>query len=116
MADYKARSHTRYEFTAYIDVSNDDDELVLFNRIENLSLGGISFASPTAMEPGGRIEVAINFPDTDETVEVMGEVAWSRPGNPCTVGLKFIDLAGQKREIVRKYLERIRGRQERSAE
>ncbi len=114
MGDFQDRAYPRFEVNAVIDVTSEEtDDVMLFQQIENISLGGISFTVPDKLEPGSKVEIDINFPETDETISVMGEVVWCREGEPIVVGVKFAEMTTEERDILRRYLNRIKERNER---
>lgn len=114
MADFSNRAYPRFEVNAFIDVSSDGmDDVMLFHQIENISMGGIQFSVPEQVETGTQIDLAVNFPDTDETINVVGEVVWCREGSPVVLGVRFQSLEGESRDVLRRYLNRVKERHER---
>jgi len=102
------RAHPRYEVKAYVDVTGRDDVL-LYHRIQNLSLGGICIQTQALERVGQRVDVVINFPDLDEQVEIAGEVVWANHEPPEDVGIRWLDLDEQRKGLLREYLARVSG-------
>src|SRR5262249_30631178 len=48
----KPRAHPRYEVEAYVDVSAPASDVLLFHRIQNISMGGICIQTPVVEEVG----------------------------------------------------------------
>ena len=111
MSEYHDRRFPRYRVKAQLDFSGTE-EVMLFHKIENLSLGGVCITSPNPEPEGAEVELEISFPDTDEVLLVRGKVAWNSQEPPVELGIRFIDLDEAKREIMRNYLNRIKEQSE----
>jgi Tfp pilus assembly protein PilZ len=109
MAD-KPRAHPRYEIDAHVDVKGGpvilDD-----NRIQNISLGGICITTPTGAEVGSPVDVVINFPDLGAQMQLRGLVAWANRTPPQEVGIRWIDLDEERREMLKKYISLVKTRE-----
>ena len=103
MSDDSNREHVRIQTDALVDYTGT--EVLLFHKIENLSLGGLSIFSATVEPEGTRVYLTINFPDLQESVELEGRVVWSRDQEPKEMGIKFINLSLQDEEILTRYIE-----------
>lgn len=100
------REHARYEVTAYVDYTGS--EVLLYHRIENISLGGICIHS-TNIEPLGTVvELVVNFPDLDASIAVQGEVVWINRDEPMDMGIRFSDLDEERKDVLRRYLQKVR--------
>ncbi len=109
MAD-KPRAHPRYEIDAHVDVAAD--ELILNNnRIQNISLGGICITTPTGAEVGSPVDVVLNFPDLGAQMQLRGLVAWANRTPPQEVGIRWIDLDEERREMLKKYISLVKTRE-----
>ena len=97
------REYPRFEVTAYVDYTGT--EVLLFHRIENISLGGICIQSTAIENEGTIVELVINFPDFDSCIAVQGEVVWANREEPMDMGIRFLDLDDEHREILRKHIE-----------
>jgi uncharacterized protein (TIGR02266 family) len=100
------REHPRYEVTAYVDYSGS--EVLLYHRIENISLGGICIQTAAVEEVGTVVDLMINFPDLDTSIAVQGEVVWSNREPPMDMGIRYVDLDDERRETLRRYLTQVR--------
>lgn len=103
MADDSNREHVRIQTDALVDYTGT--EVLLFHKIENLSLGGLSIFSATVEPEGTQVYLTINFPDLQESVELEGRVVWSRDQEPKEMGIKFINLSLKDEEILTRYIE-----------
>lgn len=103
MTEDHKREHIRFETDALMDYTGS--EILLFHKIENLSLGGISIRTATPEALGTKAYITINFPDFNESVEVEGEVVWVNHDEPKDMGVKFIDLTESDKTILRKYIK-----------
>lgn len=101
------REHPRFEVSAYVDYTGS--ELLLYHRVENISLGGICIVSDSVEEPGTVVDLVINFPELDATVATQGEVVWLNRERPMDMGIRFLELDEDRRKTLRRYLERVRG-------
>jgi uncharacterized protein (TIGR02266 family) len=102
------RHHPRYEITAYVDYTGS--EVLLYHRIENISLGGLCIHS-TKLEPLGTVvDLVINFPALDASVALQGEVVWANPEEPMDMGIRFLELDGEHREVLRRHISAVRDR------
>ncbi|HEV8323483.1 MAG TPA: PilZ domain-containing protein [Myxococcota bacterium] len=103
------RRYPRIEVNAYVDYTGV--EVLLYHRVDNISLGGIALTAPSAEERGALVELVINFPDLDESIETQAEVAWARadaaPGR-AEMGLKFANMTEADRATLQRYLDRLR--------
>lgn len=102
MTDDQKRLHVRIETDALVDYTGS--EVLLFHKIENLSLGGISLRTATPEDLGTQAFITINFPDFNETLEVEGIVVWANNDEPKDMGLKFVDLTESDKEVLRRYI------------
>ncbi len=99
------RKYPRIEVKATMDLNTDD--LLLFNRIENLSMGG---ACVTSMDPpqviGSQIEMAINLPDKNDEVVILGEVVWTSTIPKAIMGVRFLGLDDGVKTRLKDYLSK----------
>lgn len=97
------RRHKRIEVNAYVDYTGSD--VMLYHRIENISLGGICIEVPSPEPPGTQVELCINFPDLGErAIEVRGEVVWVGELPPRLMGIRFIDVTPDTQLSLVQYL------------
>jgi uncharacterized protein (TIGR02266 family) len=103
MADDQKRKHVRLETDALVDYTGS--EVLLFHKIENLSLGGLSICTPRVEELGTKVFITINFPDLNDMVEVEGEVVWVNEETPKDMGIKFLNLTDRDKDVLRRYIQ-----------
>lgn len=97
------RKSPRIQTDAIVDYMGTD--VLLYHKIQNISLGGICIQSPTIEDVGVEVELSINFPDLNETIETKGVVVWANNEPPKDMGIRFETLTEKQKEILRKYLE-----------
>ena len=105
-ADRRAREFPRYEVSAYVDYTGS--EVLLYHRIQNISLGGICIQSASIEEVGTIVDIVINFPDLDSQVALKGEVVWANREAPMDMGIRYIDLDEERKETLRKFIGMVR--------
>jgi uncharacterized protein (TIGR02266 family) len=103
MTDEQKREHVRIETDALVDYTGS--EILLFHKIENISLGGISIRTATPEALGTRVYITINFPDLNESIEAEGEVVWVNHDEPKDMGVKFLGLSESDKAVLRRYTE-----------
>jgi len=104
MSEHKDRVYPRVQVSATIDVNMDDIGLEFFNKIENISLGGVCIA--TAGDPevvGTEVELVLNLPE-DKDVILSGEVVWASIAPNPMMGVRFLDLDTDAKTKLRNYL------------
>jgi hypothetical protein len=105
--DRKTRLFPRYEVNALVDFTGT--EVLLYHKIQNISLGGISLQSPSVEEVGTIVDLVINFPELGgSSLSIKGEVVWANREPPMDMGIRYVDMDEERREILRKYLARVR--------
>lgn len=103
MADSRdKRRYPRIEVNAFVDCSGD--EVLLFHKIENISLGGLSLKSSFAEDVGTICEIVVNFPDFEDSISCKGEVVWCRPDGEPRMGVKFVDISDFDKVKLSNYL------------
>src|SRR5688572_30353066 len=90
------RLKQRYEVSASVDVTGS--EIALNHRIANISMGGICIQSPSVEEVGSTIDLVINFPELNTSVQVKGQVVWANRQPPMDMGIRYIDLDDSKKD------------------
>lgn len=104
MSDNKQnRRFVRIETDALVDYTGS--EILLFHKIENLSLGGLSIHTPTLEEVGTNVFLALNFPDLNEAIEVEGEVVWVHEEDPKEMGIRFFGLTDAAKAVLQRYID-----------
>lgn len=96
------REFPRYEVNAYVDYTGN--EMLLYHRVQNISLGGICIQSSGVEDVGTVVDLVINFPELSATVSLRGEVVWVNRDPPMDMGIRYVDLDNEKKETLKKYL------------
>ena len=102
MSEKDRRVFPRIEVNAYVDYTGS--EVLLFHKIENISLGGISIQASKVEPVGSLVDLVINFPDLDKSIQVKGEVVWASEEPPLDMGIRYVDLSSEDKEVLKKYL------------
>ena len=100
------REYPRFEVNAYVDYTGN--EVVLYHRIQNISLGGICLQSSGVEDVGTTVDLVINFPDLNASISVKGEVVWVNREAPMDMGIRYVDLDSERKEMLRKYISMVR--------
>jgi uncharacterized protein (TIGR02266 family) len=100
------REYPRYELNAYVDYTGS--EVLLYHRIQNISLGGVCIQSSGVEEVGSTVDLVINFPDLSSSLSLRGEVVWVNREPPMDMGIRYVDLDQERRETLRKYIGLVR--------
>jgi uncharacterized protein (TIGR02266 family) len=100
------REFPRYEVNAYVDYTGN--EVMLYHRIQNISLGGVCIQSSGVEDVGTLVDLVINFPDLDASLSVKGEVVWVNREPPMDMGIRYVDLDNERKETLRKYINMVR--------
>src|SRR5262245_27727419 len=107
-ADRKMRRFPRYEVKVLVDLTGSD--VLLYHKVQNISLGGLSLQTPSLEEVGTIVDLVVSFPDLGEPpLNVKGEVVWANREPPEDMGIRWLDLDEEKREILRRYLALVTG-------
>jgi uncharacterized protein (TIGR02266 family) len=100
------REFPRFEVNAYVDFTGN--EVLLFHRIQNISLGGVCIQTVGIEEIGTVVDLVLNFPDLDASIGVKGQVVWANREDPMDMGIRFIDLDEDRKDTLRKYINLVR--------
>ena len=100
------REFPRYEVNAYVDFTGN--EVLLFHRIQNISLGGVCIQTSGVEEVGTVVDIVLNFPDLDASIAVRGEVVWANRDAPMDMGIRYIELDEERKDTLRKYISMVR--------
>jgi uncharacterized protein (TIGR02266 family) len=96
------RAFPRLELNAYVDYTGS--EVLLYHKVQNISLGGICIQSASVEDVGTVVELVLNFPDFDATLAVKGEVVWANRERPMDMGIRYIELDDERKDTLRRYL------------
>jgi Tfp pilus assembly protein PilZ len=105
-ASEQPREFPRYEVNAYVDYTGN--EVLLFHRVENISLCGVCIQTSGVEEVGTIVDLVLNFPDLDATIAVRGEVMWANREPPMDMGIRYIELDEERKDTLRKYINLVR--------
>ncbi len=105
----KPREFARYEVNAYVDVTGHD--VLLYHRIQNLSLGGICIHTGTVEPVGTVVDVLITFPELGSELALKGEVVWANLQHPKDVGIRWVEMSDDQREQLRRYVLAVHARE-----
>jgi uncharacterized protein (TIGR02266 family) len=100
------REFPRYEVNAYVDFTGN--EVLLFHRIQNISLGGVCIQTSGVEEVGTVVDLVLNFPDLDASIAVRGEVVWANREPPMDMGIRYIEMDEERKDTLRKYITMVR--------
>jgi uncharacterized protein (TIGR02266 family) len=100
------REFPRYEVNAYVDFTGN--EVLLFHRIQNISLGGVCIQTSGVEEVGTIVDLVLNFPDLDASIAVRGEVVWANRDPPMDMGIRYIEMDEERKDTLRKYITMVR--------
>jgi uncharacterized protein (TIGR02266 family) len=100
------REFPRYEANAYVDYTGN--EVLLYHRIQNISLGGVCIQSSGVEDVGTIVDLVINFPELDASLSIKGEVVWVNRDPPMDMGIRYVDLDNERKEMLRKYIGMVR--------
>lgn len=100
------REFPRYEVNAYVDYTGN--EVLLYHRVQNISLGGICIQSNGVEDVGTIVDLVINFPELQASISVKGEVVWVNRDAPQDMGIRYIDLDNERKDTLRKYIAMVR--------
>jgi uncharacterized protein (TIGR02266 family) len=100
------REYPRYEVNAYVDFTGN--EVLLFHRIQNISLGGVCIQTAGIEEIGTVVDLVLNFPDLDASIAVRGEVVWVNREPPMDMGIRYIEMDDERKDTLRKYINMVR--------
>ena len=102
----RTRKFPRFEVAAYVDYTGT--EVLLYHRIQNISLGGVCISTPSVEEIGTIVDLVINFPELGSSLSLRGEVAWANREAPTDMGIRFVDMDDAKRETLRQYINKVK--------
>jgi uncharacterized protein (TIGR02266 family) len=100
------REYPRYEVNAYVDYTGN--EVLLYHRIQNISLGGVCIQSSGVEDVGTTIDLVINFPELSTSLSMKGQVVWVNRDPPMDMGIRYVELDNERRETLRKYIAMVR--------
>lgn len=104
----RPRAFPRLVLNVYVDYTGS--EVLLFHKVQNISLGGICIQSASVEDVGTMVELVLNFPDLDASLAVQGEVVWANREAPMDMGIRYVDLDNERRDTLRKYITLLNGK------
>lgn len=101
------RNAARYEVHAWVDVEHGHVAAGAHQSVQNISLGGVCIHAEVVEDVGSVVDLKITFPDLDGAhLEVKGTVVWVNRHPPAEMGIRFLELDEERREMLREYLRR----------
>ncbi len=98
------RRSIRITTDAVVDVAYEK-EVVLFHKIRDISQGGICIEVSSLEPVGSLVDLSISFPGVDEGLECSGEVVRASEKPVRNVGIRFLDLTAEQKELLRVFLD-----------
>ena len=102
----QVREFPRYEVNAYVDYTGN--EVLLFHRIQNISLGGVCIRTSGIEEVGTWSIWCSTSPSSTPRSPCKGEVVWANREPPMDMGIRYIDLDEERKDTLRKYINMVR--------
>ena len=100
------REFPRFEVNAYVDYTGN--EVLLYHRIQNISLGGICIQTPSIEEVGSVVDLVINFPELGTSLSLRGEVVWANREPPMDMGIRYVEMDDTRRETLKQFISRVK--------
>lgn len=88
------RAHPRYEVDAGVSLRGTAPQ-----RIQNLSLGGICIQTSVLSDVGADVDVVLHFRDGVD-LSLRGQVVWVNRQPPEDVGIRWLDLDADRRDVL----------------
>ena len=101
------RAHPRLVLNAYVDYTGPA-EVMLFHKVQNISLGGICIQTEAVEDVGTIVELVLNFPDLETSLAVQGEVVWANREAPMDMGIRYVEMDDTKRETLKQFISRVK--------
>ena len=95
------RAHPRYEVDADADVTAGAS--TSSPMVQNLSLGGICIQTSEITEVGAAVDIVLRFRQGDR-VSLRGQVVWVNREPPQDVGIRWVDLDTERRDLLARHL------------
>lgn len=110
------RKFPRVKYHCFLKLQNleDNEDVVLLTRIENICLGGIMVILKDSLEVGRQLRLSIELLASGENLCCEGVVSWSRQRSATEekkplfydVGIEFVDLNGEGLGLVQNIVNR----------
>ena len=103
------REFPRFEVNAYVDYTGN--EVLLYHRVQNISLGGICIQTESLgglEEVGANVDVLLRFPELGAEMSVRGEVVWVNREPPAEVGIRWINLDEERKALLARYFDVVK--------
>ena len=97
------RRSPRIKLNAWIDVAGSRD-ILLYHKIRDLSLGGVAVETGAPEPVGSKVDLLINFPELDETINASGTVIRVQDQPWQGMVIRFEHLTEDARRVLQKYL------------
>ncbi len=105
MSEVEKRRHPRVTCRARVDFGSPR-EVVLDHEVHNLSLGGVCLRVHEMLDVGAPVYLTLTFPELGSaSVDVDGEVVWADAGPPRDIGVRFVRMTPEDRDLLRRYVQ-----------
>ena len=81
-------------------------EILLDHRVVDVGLDGICLRVPALEAVGQIVDLCLQFPGVEETIEAKGEVMWAQEEPQRRIGVRFVELTKKDRAVLRKVIYR----------
>jgi len=99
------RQHPRHTVTAFVDYSGASR--YTYQRVQNISLGGICISTPMLEEVGTEVDLVVQFPDLDATFAARGKVMWVNDKELSDMGVRFLDMDATREQQLQGFIDRL---------
>jgi type IV pilus assembly protein PilZ len=104
------RSHVRAPIELRVEYKRVNSFLADYTK--NISRGGTFIGTDKPLPLGTRFRFRISVPDMAVPINLTGEVAWiAPPGETPGMGIRFVDLEGEAREVFELRVEKLMEKQ-----
>jgi hypothetical protein len=100
------REFPRFEVNAYVDYTGN--EVLLFHRIQNISLGGVCIQTTGVEEVGTLVDLVLNFPDLDASIASPARSCGRTASRRWTWASATSTWTKSARTPLRKYINMVR--------
>lgn len=101
------RRHPRWDVDGEVDVAGQ--ELLLYQPVKDLSIGGMRAQTACPAQVGRRLSVTLTSPGKAEPIQIEGSIVWSDDYPSSEVGIRF-DLTPTQKEELNEYISLSRRR------
>jgi c-di-GMP-binding flagellar brake protein YcgR len=104
------REYRRLDVSIDVRYDISTHQVWVESESKNISAGGICLLTREAIKPGTYIKLKFKMPDTEQYVQVTGEIMWNQKyiinnEEYYDNGIKFVAINDSDRELIGKYIE-----------